>query len=226
MRITRNHPALALSLLLGACAPNTEVVNSWKEPTMQPQKFKKVLAVFISKDVGMRRAAEDELAKKLGNGVAAYTVIPDEALRDQDRARAMVLAQNFDGAVVMRPVAVDQETTYVPGSSYVVPSAYGSMWGYWGTGWGYAYSPGYVQQDQVVSVESNVYSLTQNKLVWASRTKTYNPDSVRKLVNDIVDATVSQMKKEKVFASSTLQEAPVDVAVARAGAGLAGTSGL
>ena len=87
------------------------------------------------------------------------------------------------------------------------------MWGYWGTGWGYAYSPGYVQQDQVVSVESNVYSLTQGKLVWASRTKTYNPESVRKLVNDIVDATVSQMKKEKVFASSTLQDAPVDVAV-------------
>ncbi|HEX6408844.1 MAG TPA: hypothetical protein VFZ90_16775, partial [Gemmatimonadales bacterium] len=82
MRITRTQSALALSLLLGACAPNTEVVNSWKEPTMQPQKFKKVLAVFISKDVGMRRAAEDELAKKLGNGVAAYSVIPDEALRD------------------------------------------------------------------------------------------------------------------------------------------------
>jgi hypothetical protein len=78
----------------------------------------------------------------------------------------------------------------------------------------------------VVSVESNVYSLTQNKLVWASRTKTYNPDSVRKLVNDIVDATVSQMKKEKVFASSTLQDAPVDVAVARAAVGLAGTPGL
>jgi hypothetical protein len=225
MRITRTYSALALSLLLGACAPNTEVVNSWKEPSMQPQKFKKVLAVFISKDVGTRRAAEDELAKKLGNGIAAYTVIPDEALRDQERAKALVVAQDFDGAVVMRPVAVDQETTYVPGSSYVVPSAYGSMWGYWGTGWGYAYSPGYVQQDQVVSVESNVYSLTQNKLVWASRTKTYNPDSVRKLVNDIVDATVNQMKKEKVFASST-QDASVDLAVARAAVRLAGTPGL
>jgi hypothetical protein len=49
---------------------------------------------------------------------------------------------------------------------------------------------------------------------------------VRKLVNDIVDATVAQMKKEKVFASSTLQDAPVDLAVARAAVGLAGTPGL
>jgi hypothetical protein len=102
--------------------------------------------------------------------------------------------------VVMRPVAVDKEATYVPGQAYVVPSHYGSMWGYWGTGWGYAYDPGYVKQDQIVSVEGNVYSVADDKLVWASRTKTYNPESVRQLINDIVDVTVAEMKKQKVLA--------------------------
>jgi hypothetical protein len=193
--------AMGAALLLGACASNsTEVVNAWKDPSLGPTRFDKVLVVFITKDAGLRRAAEDELAHKLGNAVPAYTVIPDSLLRDRNKAKAWVKQEGFDGAVVMRPVAVDKETTYVPGQAYVVPSHYGSMWGYWGSGWGYAYDPGYVQQDQIVSVEANVYSVADDKLVWASRTKTYNPESVRQLINEIVDVTVAEMKKQKVLA--------------------------
>ena len=71
--------AWTLLLLIGACAPNTEVINSWKDPNAEPRKFNKVLAVFMTKDVGMRRAGEDELVRKLGNAVASYTVLPEEA---------------------------------------------------------------------------------------------------------------------------------------------------
>jgi hypothetical protein len=130
---------------------------------------------------GPAPGGEDELARKLGNAVPAYTVLPDSLLLDSSKAKAWVKQAGFDGAVVMRAVSVDQETTYVPGQAYVVPAGYGSMWGYWGPGWDYAYEPGYVKQDQVVSVEGNVYSVPDDKLVWASRTKTYNPESVRQL---------------------------------------------
>jgi hypothetical protein len=203
MRSTRGlHQGLAVAFLLGACGSNTEMVNAWKDPTAAPRRFNKVLVVYISKDVGLRRAAEDQLAQRVGShAVAAYTVLPDSLLVDRTKAKAWVKEAGFDGAVVMRPVSVDQETTYVPGQAYVVPSHYGSMWGYWGPGWDYAYDPGRVEQDQVLTVEANVYSVADDKLVWASRTKTYNPESVVKLVDEIVDATVKEMKKQKVFAS-------------------------
>jgi hypothetical protein len=192
--------------LLGACASNTEVVNSWKDPNVPPRHYNKVLAVFVSKDVAMRRTAEDELARKLENAVPAYTVMPDSLLRDREKAKAWVKREGYDAAVVMRPVQVDQETTYVPGQAYVVPAPYGSMWGYWGRSWAYAYDPGYVRKDQVVSVESNVYSVSNDRLIWASRSKTYNPDSVRQLVDEIVDQTVAVMKREKAFAVSEIPQ--------------------
>src|SRR3954464_1689951 len=193
-----------LLLLLGACAPNTEVVDSWKDPNLQPRKFNKMLAVFISKDATMRRAAEDEMVHKVPRAVASYSVLPDGIVGDRARVKAWLQRGGYDGVVFLRPVAVDKETTYVPGSSYVVPTGYRSMYGYWGTGWGYAYDPGYVQQDQVVSVEANVYSVADEKLLWASRTKTYNPESVRHLVTDIVDATARTMKKQKALATSAV----------------------
>jgi hypothetical protein len=202
--------ALTLLLLMGACAPNTEVINSWKDPNAQPRKFNKVLAVFMTKDVGMRRAGEDELVRKLGkNAVASYTVLPESVTGDRAKAKAWIQKEGFDGLVIMRPLAVNQETTYVPGQAYVVPSHYSSAWGYWGTGWGYAYDPGYVQQDQVVTVEANVYSVADGKLIWASHTKTYNPESVKNLVNDIVDQTAVAMKREKAIATSQVAAPPL-----------------
>src|SRR5215213_8479273 len=100
--------AWTLLLLIGACAPNTEVVNSWKDPDVGPTQFKKVLAVFISKDVGMRRSGEDELVKKLKNAVASYTVLPDSVVSDRGKAKAWVEGQGYDGLVILRPLAVNQ----------------------------------------------------------------------------------------------------------------------
>jgi hypothetical protein len=203
MRITQSvHRAIGLALLLGACAPNTEVIDSWKDPNIGPQRYEKILGVFISQDASLRRAGEDQLAKRLPNVVPSHSALPEDATRDRDKARVWIRQQGFDGVVIMRPVKVDKETTYVPGSSYVVPAGYGSMYGYWGTGWGYAYDPGYVRQDEVVMVETNVYNVSDAKLVWASRTKSYNPESVRQLVDEIVDQTAAEMKKQKVVASS------------------------
>ncbi len=106
---------------------NTELVNSWR-PGLTPQRFNKVLVVFISKDAGLRRAAEDHLARKMGNAVPAYTVFPDALLQDKDQAKAWVKQQGFDGAVILRPARAEQETTVVPGQTYAVPLSHGDMW--------------------------------------------------------------------------------------------------
>ena len=52
---------------------------------------------------------------------------------------------------------------------------YGGFYGgFYGYGWGAAYSPGYLRTDTIVHVETLVYDLNQNKLVWAGQSKTRN----------------------------------------------------
>ena len=203
MRCPRSlHTLLAVAILLGACASKkTELVNSWKEPGLTPRRFNKMLVVYITKDAGLRQAAENHLAQRVGSrAVPAYKVFPDSLLQNKELAKAWVKQQGFDGAVILHPAKVEQETTVEEGQVYAVPLSHTDMWGYWGTGYGYAYAPGYVEQDQLVSVETNVYSVAEDKLVWASRTKTYNPESVPEFIDQIVDATVAEMKKQKVIA--------------------------
>jgi hypothetical protein len=192
----RNHYAVAFTLLLAACGGNTSVVNSWKDPTLAVHSYKKPLALFISNESNTRRAAEDQMARRIPGAVPAYTVIPDSILKDTPAAKAFVEAQGFDAAVIMRPVAMEKETNYVPGATYSVPAGYRSAWGYYGAGWGYAGDPGHYTQDKVLYVETNLYSLTEDKLVWSSRSKSYNPDDMAKLVDEIVNQNIEEMRKQ------------------------------
>ena len=61
------------------------------------------------------------------------------------------------------------------------------------------YSPGYLTQDTIVTLESNVYSVREDKLVWASRSRTINADSMTSLLDSMIDAMAWEMKKEKVL---------------------------
>jgi hypothetical protein len=191
--------AVVIVGLTGACGPSTRITQSWKDPSVTNLRFTKIVAVCMCKDGAFRRSVEDEMVKRIRNAVASYTILPEGEVRDPDRARQVFVDKGFDGAVVARLVGVDKETSYVPGAPYTVPAAYGPMWGgggYWGHGWRTVYSPGYLVQDKVVTMDTNVYSLTEGKLVWASRSATYNPETVPQLVDAIAEETTAAMRKQ------------------------------
>ena len=94
---------------------------------------------------------------------------------------------------------MDKTQTYVPGTSYAVPAPYTSMWGGWGYGYSMYYDPGYVQTNQYVDFNTNVYQVENEKLLWASRTQTTDPSSVPSMVDEIVNANVAEMKRQNVL---------------------------
>jgi hypothetical protein len=196
MRLIRSLVCLAV---LAACAPTTEVLNSWADPSAGQVRFKKMLNVCACKDEAMRRTVEDQLTKRIAGSTPSYTVLSEDDLRNKESAKAKVKAGGYDGAVVMVLVSVDRTQTYVPGSAYAVPAPYTSMYGGWGYGWSTYYDPGYVDTDQLVDFNTNVYQVQGEKLIWASRTQTTDPTSVGSMVDEIISANIAEMKRQKVL---------------------------
>jgi hypothetical protein len=194
---------LAAVLLAGCATTSTQLVNSWKDPTAGQVRFKKVLTVCACKDDGTRRTVEDRLAAAIKGSEPSYSVLSDDQLDDRARTKAALLDGGFDGVVIMRLVSVDKSSTYVPGQAYVVPMGYHSMYGGWGYGgyaaYGTAYDPGYVRKDEVVNFDTNIYSVADEKLLWASRSQTDNPSSINSMIDEIVAETAAEMKKQKVI---------------------------
>jgi len=194
--------AAALSLAVGviACAPATRLTATWKDPSVPPpMKFSRILLVAQTSDQAMRRSIETRLAQRISNAQPSYLVLSDAEAKSENHGKEKIASAGYDGAVVVRFARVDKQATYVPGTSWWGPAPYGTWWGGYGYGWGMAYSPGYVQHDTVVALESNVYSVKDDKLLWASRSETINPGTAQELVDSVLDATVKEMKKQKVL---------------------------
>jgi hypothetical protein len=184
---------------LVACGTSTKLTAVWKAPDAAGTRFKKILVAAQMKDQTTRRSMESHLVTRIANSQASYELMTEEETRDQARAKAKIAGAGFDGAVVVRFVGKDTQTTYVPGTTWYGPAPYGSFSGYWGYGWGAVYDPGYLVTDTIISLETHVYDIGKDKLIWASKSDTVSPSSMNDLVNSLVDATVAEMKKQKVL---------------------------
>ncbi len=202
LRSTRSALVVTAAVAAAACA-STSFVSSWKNPAAEPGNFQgqKVAALVMSTDQSVRFGAEDALARELtargAVGIAAYSLIPKELIQDKDKAKEFMGKANVAGVVAMRVMGKDKEITQSPGMYYAAPT-YASFWGagYYGWGWAGVYSPGYVQTDTIVTVEILVYSLKQDKLVWAGQSETTNPSKVGPFIKELTAKAAAEMKKQ------------------------------
>jgi hypothetical protein len=182
-----------------ACA-TTSYQSTWKAPDAQPVVLsgQKVVAFVLTKNAASRRAAEDALAREItaggGQGIASYTLIADPDATDEARAKSQIEAAGATGVVVMRPLDTSKEV--VATSTYMGPS-YGPYWGgYYRYGWGSAWGTGVdVRTNTIVTVETLVYSIPQNKLIWAGQSSTTNPSKVDAFVRELATSARREMKK-------------------------------
>jgi hypothetical protein len=201
-RATSHGIVLSAAALAVACA-TTSFQSTWKAPDAQPLQFKgkKVAALVVSKEEGVRYGAEDALARELtargAVGVAAYSLIPKELVQDKEKAKEFLAKADVAGVVAMRVVGKDQQLSSSPGGFYGGPG-YATFWGagYYGYGWGAVYDPGYLRTDTIVTVETLVYSLKQDKLVWAGQSETTNPSKVGPFIKELVTKAATEMKKQ------------------------------
>jgi hypothetical protein len=187
-----------LLFALVSCGPSTKLTGTWKEPQVTGIPFKKVVAAVLSKDKTMGRIAEDEFIRSLPKGtegVAAYSLIPESEKDDTEKVKARLQAAQVDGAVVFRLISADTEYTYNAG---VYPATYATFYGYYGYAYHAVYDPGYLMSDRVIRVETNVYSVVDEKLVWSGASESFNPKSSRKLIDDVVRVVVKDLKRQGI----------------------------
>lgn len=191
--------AVAMATLLG-CA-TTSFVSSWKAPDAAPLRLRgaKVVVVVMDTTEASRRVAEDRLAQELSErgavGMPMYKILPDTSPESEAEARDALEGMDIAGVVVMRAIATEQELVVTP--SYAGPR-YGAYWGgYYGFGWMEPWgSVSDVRTNRVVWVETLIYSLRQNKLIWAGQSRTTNPDDVDALVAELSDKVADELREQ------------------------------
>lgn len=207
-----------ICVLFASCGSNTSIVSSWRDPnaTLSKEQFKKVLIVALAKDESTRRATENRIASinpKVLN--PSYNYLNQQNLNlTQEQKISIVQSEGFDGAITLRFIRADKQTEYVPGTA----NYYGGM-GYPGMGYGYVggygmgygagfggwygayapayYTPGYYQENVYYYIETNIFDLKNNKLVWSATTKSLDVSDINTTIDEIMEACVQQMRADE-----------------------------
>ena len=189
--------AVGLALAADAAA-GTKIVSSWRDPAAGPLRFEKVLVLCVAPYESQAQFAESELVRlmKRTRGVAAHTVLSPDDAKDQEKMRAVMEREGFDGALTMRYVDAAQQLTERAGGYVPVHSGF---WDNYSGGFAIVYDPGYVKMDRAVQMETQVYSMKDGKLVWSGLSQTMNPKSAQKLVDDVARTVADALRKARLI---------------------------
>jgi hypothetical protein len=191
----------ALALASSACSTTT-FESTWHSPEARPVQLpgRKVVGVFIALNPAVRKRAEDAMAREISargaEGVPAYSLLSDAEIKDQEASKAKLERLGFAGVVVMRVAGSEVRYAVEPAVAWTQPE-YRHLWnGYWQWGWGRVDEPATHAADRIFKVETLVYSLEQNLLIWAGVSHTVDPDRVEGLVADLARAITEGMARD------------------------------
>lgn len=192
---------LLCALVLSACS-STKVVEQWSDPAFD-NTFKNVLVLSLNHTDSKRRVFETgfitELDKRKIESTPSYELIPAKDDLSVETIKEAIAGTGIDGVLVMRQVRVKKEERYVPPRvDYIGDPYYGSFYGYYGH-FAPIYQPGYVTEDTIVHLETNMYAVEGEKLVWSGKTETFNPSNTNSLINELAKTIIGQLSKAKLI---------------------------
>ena len=187
-----------------SCGTSTELVNRWSDQTYQGQPGQKMMIIALTDNERRQYTWEGAFSKALQQvkvqPIAGSQVMPRGAELQEGDLKQKIHESGANLVAVTRLVAVDKETSYVPGTTAYVPApGYYGMYGYYHSSYAYVNEPGYYQENTIVKLETNVYDVATEKLVWSGLTHTLNPETGQDVANGVAYTIVDDMVASKVI---------------------------
>jgi hypothetical protein len=191
---------LACTLLF---AGSTKYVSVFQSPRAGKISFsgKKVACFVIIPSEELRSAREETVAAELRSrgfdSLAGYTILPGELVKDRAKSKEFLTKAGVAGAILIRLVDDKEQTSYstAVATAWYSQPYYGSFWGYWNYGWSSAYVYTTTWTDRVITLETLIYSIEKDELLWAGRSETTNPKDIKKFVRDLVNEAGKSLRK-------------------------------
>lgn len=203
-------PLLKIVLLLFSTAlfcscASTSLVDTWRNPSLRPERLQRVLVVSITKKDSNRRVYEEtlssELARRGVQAVAGYTRFPTGERIDWDKLDNAIKNVAAQAVLTVQTIKVEQQTTVQPGyvgsyPGYWYPNAFPAwnLHGYYGSM--AHYGPSYISTYDIATMQVNLFDALSGKLLWAATFTSSEPEKVISVGKDLARIVVESLVKE------------------------------
>ena len=204
---------------LAACSKTkTSIPQSYRNPGYEQTVFKKLFVIGVAESQESRQAFEDAFAKAIaaqgGGAQASWGLLPQSTKLEEEQIRAAIEGGNFDGVLITRLLSVDKDQEYVEPKAYNNPKTRyypggggyygrghygGGYYGFYGTTYAKVHEPGYFETSTTLRLETSLYSLATDGLVWTGQSDTVDPESIPDARESMTTAVAKKLKEEQLI---------------------------
>ncbi len=175
--------------LLSICSPlftscaTTTITDTWKDKAYQGNAQNTVV-IMVARTEYLRNMFEGrfvaELRDRGNNAIQSYKLVPFEQLKDKELVKSKIKSTEADTVLISRLINSKTVEAYVPGHIHSVPMGYSD----WGTYYDIVFIDyGYTGETQISYIETNLYDVKTEKLIWSARSKTERTEGEQQLIN-------------------------------------------
>jgi hypothetical protein len=189
-----------MTFLICSCA-GTEITEKQVDTTFKGRPVSNILVIAITGVEHKRQSFENQFVAQLNAvGVAAVSsaeVIPmpaDLVLKKETILDAVNQNKN-DAVIISHLVGKEVKDVYTRGER-----ARGGFYGFYQSRYMHTHEPGYSSTSTTVRLETNLYDVKTEKLIWSGQSKTLSSDSSEQIIHDVIKTVISSLQKEKMIA--------------------------
>lgn len=193
--------ATVFSFIFITSCSNTKLTSVWMDKEIAGTSFNHILVIGISDQELNRRLFEETFTTDLNKaGIeseVSYNILPKGTKINRETVSAAIKGKNIDAVLVTHLVAVDKETIYRENMNYR-PSYgyYNGLYDYYPYVNGYVQQPGYYTTADVVTLETNLYEVKSEKLVWSAHSRSFAPDSAKEVIDSLVKLVIKDLEEK------------------------------
>lgn len=191
--------AIVLLATLVSCSSSTKLTSVWMDTDYRGGYLKSVMVLGVSADRETRQLFEDRFVRRLeDNGVMAFSsaaVIPPGEELNSQYIVAEAKKHGANAILVTHLTGIEEKPVYHPPMAYASAHPYYNRFpGYYRGVYGNVHSPGYYTIHTDVKLETNVYDVKTEDLIWSAASKTFNPDSAKELSRSLSKQVLKNMR--------------------------------
>ena len=187
----------SFAFLVISCA-GTELTQKQVDDAYKGKPVSDILVIAITGIERKRRLFEERFVAQLKSvgvdAISSEKAIPmpaDLKLKKEDILNAVNQYEN-DAVIIIHLIGKEEKEVYTRGDS-----VRGGIYGFYHSR---SNHPGYSAESATVRLQTNLYEVKTEKLIWSAKSKTWSPDSTDRIINDVIKALINNLQNNKIIA--------------------------
>jgi len=191
--------AVFASLLIIACA-GTKLTQTQVDEAHRGKPVSDVLVIGVTFKEDVRRSFENKFVAQLKaagiDAVSSANVIPipaDQKLKKEDILKVVDEYGN-DAVIITHLVGIEEKQASTPPGQYS-----GDYYGRYYSLHNYHHDSRYYITHTLVRLETNLYDVNTEKLIWSAQSETMDADSSMQIIDDVIKLVIKDLQKNKLL---------------------------